>query len=345
LNSRTLTASALLLLSLSASGTLPPANAGATGPAKADPTVEEGRKLTSLLLRGEVAEILKRFSPGLRERAMTGGQVVSLIDSWRQRYGKELKVLSEKSDTLAGTRRYLRTATFEKENGPVEVAWAFNTKDEVTSVSMRPQQVAAPTDKLGYRTKTPLRLPFDGTWTVWWGGPTLWQNVHATSREQRFALDFFVVKDGRTFTGDGTKNEDFLAWGRPVVAPAAGTVVAAQDGRPDGRPGYVDAAAEPPGNYVVLDHGNGEYSCLLHLQNGSVAVKTGAKVKAGDPLAKTGSSGRTPEPVLHYHLQDTPDLAKGTGLPATFLRYVADGRPVASGQPIRGQQVSPAKTR
>lgn len=342
MNSRAVTASALLLVSLSASGAIPSAKNAATGPAKGDATVEEGRQLTALLLRGEVSEILKRFSPGLRERAMTGGQVVSLVDAWRQQYGKELKVLSEKSDALAGTRRYLRTATFEKEKGPVEVAWAFNAKDEVTAVSMRLPQAAAPTDKLGYRTKTPLRLPFGGTWTVWWGGPTLWQNVHATTAEQRFAVDFFVVKDGRTFSGEGTKNEDYLAWGRPVLAPAAGTVVAAQDGRPDGRPGYVDAAAEPPGNYVVLDHGNGEYSCLLHLQNGSIAVKPGAKVKAGDPIAKTGSSGRTPEPVLHVHLQDTPDLAKGAGLPATFRGYFADGKPVPSGQPVRGQQVTPA---
>jgi murein DD-endopeptidase MepM/ murein hydrolase activator NlpD len=342
LNSRILTASALFLLTVSASGALPPANAGATGPAKADPTLEEGRRMTSLLLRGEAAEILKRFSPGLRERAMTGGQVVSLIDSWRQQYGKEVKVLSEKFDSLAGTRRYLRTATFEKEPGPVEVAWAFNAKDEVTAVGMRLQQVAARTDKSAYRTKTPLRLPFDGTWTVWWGGPTLWQNVHATTAEQRFAVDFFVVKDGRTHAGDGAKNEDYLAWGRPVLAPADGIVVAAQDGRPDGRPGYVDAAAEPPGNYVVLDHGSGEFSCLLHLQNGSVVVKPGAKVKAGDPLAKTGSSGRTPEPVLHFHLQDTSDLAKGAGLPATFRGYLADGKPVATGQPTRGQQVAPA---
>ncbi len=342
MKSRTLTASALLFLSLSAPGALPSASTAAAGPAKPDPTVEEGRKLTSLLLRGEVAEILKRFSPGLRERAMTGGQVVSLIDSWRQQYGKELKVLSEKADALAGTRRYLRTATFEKTEGPVEVAWAFNAKDEVTSVSMRPQQVAAPTDKSAYKTKTPLRLPFEGAWTVWWGGPTVWQNVHATTVEQRFAVDFFVVKDGRTFSGDGSKNEDYHAWGRPVLAPAAGTVVAAQDGRKDGRPGYVDAAAEAPGNYVVLDHGNGEYSFFLHLQNGSVAVKPGAKVKAGEPLAKAGSSGRTPEPVLHAHLQDTSDLAKGAGLPATYHHYLADGKPVGSGQPVRGQQVTPA---
>ncbi len=345
MNSRVLIASALLSVALSAPAVVPSAKTTATSPAKADPTFEEGRTLTSLLLRGEATEILKRFSPGLRERAMTGGQVVSLIGSWRQQYGKEVKVLSEKTDALAGTRRYLRTAAFEKEKGPVEVAWAFNAKGEVTAVSMRAQQVAAATDKRDYRTKTPLRLPFDGAWTVWWGGATVWQNVHATSAEQRFAIDFFVVKDGKTNVGDGTKNEDYLAWGRPVLAPAAGTVVAAQDGRPDGRPGFVDAAAEPPGNYVVLDHGNGEYSCLLHLQNGSVAVKPGTKVKAGEPLAKTGSSGRTPEPVLHVHLQDTPDLAKGAGLPALFRDYVADGKPVGSGQPVRGQQVAPAKPR
>jgi len=340
--SRLLVASALL--PLIASAALPSTKEAPPRPAtRAEATTEEGRKMTALLLRGEAEPIMKRFSPGLRERVPSAGQVVSLFDSWREMFGKETKVLSEKTDALAGTRRYLRTSSFDREKRPVEIAWAFNARDEVANVSMRLQQVEAATDKASYETKTPLRLPFDGEWTVWWGGRTIWQNVHAATAGQRFATDFFIVKDGRTHAGDGTKNEDYHAWGRPVLAPAAGTVAAVQDGKPDGRPGSVDPAAEPPGNYVVLDHGNGEFSFLVHLQNGSVAVKPGATVKAGDAVAKAGSSGRTPEPVLHHHLQDGPDLAKGAGLPAVFRDYVADGKPVAKGEPVRSQHVSPAR--
>ena len=39
-----------------------------------------------------------------------------------------------------------------------------------------------------------------------------------------------------TFKGDGTKNSDYLIYGAPVVAVAAGTVVVVIDGVPDNVP-------------------------------------------------------------------------------------------------------------
>ncbi|PTL82866.1 hypothetical protein DAT35_18020 [Vitiosangium sp. GDMCC 1.1324] len=40
---------------------------------------------------------------------------------------------------------------------------------------------------------------------------------------------------------------------------------------------------ELAGNVVVIDHGGGEYSLLAHMQQGSVTVKAGDKVRAGQP--------------------------------------------------------------
>jgi murein DD-endopeptidase MepM/ murein hydrolase activator NlpD len=92
---------------------------------------------------------------------------------------------------------------------------------------------------------------------------------------------------------------------------------------------------------VILDHGNGEYSLLAHLRHGSVAVAAGARISAGDKVGECGNSGNTTEPHLHYHLQDTPVFGRAEGLPAQFTGYVADGRPVARGEPVRGQTIHP----
>lgn len=98
---------------------------------------------------------------------------------------------------------------------------------------------------------------------------------------------------------------------------------------------------QPLGNHVILDHENGEYSFLAHFKKATVAVKPGQSVKTGDRLGLCGNSGNSTEPHLHYHLQTTPDFGAGDGLPIQFLDYVADGEPVARGEPVKGQQIHP----
>jgi murein DD-endopeptidase MepM/ murein hydrolase activator NlpD len=92
---------------------------------------------------------------------------------------------------------------------------------------------------------------------------------------------------------------------------------------------------------VILDHGNGEFSLLAHLRRGSVAVRPGATVAAGQKLGECGNSGNTSEPHLHYHLQNTAVFGRAEGLPAQFMVYTADGRPVTRGEPVRGQTIHP----
>jgi murein DD-endopeptidase MepM/ murein hydrolase activator NlpD len=88
-----------------------------------------------------------------------------------------------------------------------------------------------------------------------------------------------------------------------VFAPVTGTVLKAADGSPDLPPGEV-RNENPPGNHVIIRPDGLELNVLLaHLQNGSVLVKTGDRVTAGQPIAKVGNSGRTSEPHLHIHAQ------------------------------------------
>ena len=95
------------------------------------------------------------------------------------------------------------------------------------------------------------------------------------------------------------------------------------------------------GNHVIIDHQNGEYSFLAHFKQGSIAVEMGDVVKTGHLLGLCGNSGNSTEPHLHYHLQTAPTYHEGAGLPAQFRDYVADGKSVARGEPVKGQRVMP----
>lgn len=86
--------------------------------------------------------------------------------------------------------------------------------------------------------------------------------------------------------------------GIPARATAAGTVARVRDG-------IDDRAAAPKGqecgNGVVVDHGGGWTTQYCHLRRGSIAVKPGAPIAAGDAIGMIGQSGLADFP--HVHVQ------------------------------------------
>jgi murein DD-endopeptidase MepM/ murein hydrolase activator NlpD len=99
---------------------------------------------------------------------------------------------------------------------------------------------------------------------------------------------FGVRKD--PFTGQREVHEGIdiaTPVGRPIVAPADGTVIFATR-----RGGY--------GNVVVLDHGFGIMTRYGHLSRYNVAA--GKRVKRGDVLGYVGNSGKANGPHLHYEV-------------------------------------------
>ena len=79
--------------------------------------------------------------------------------------------------------------------------------------------------------------------------------------------------------------------------------------------GWTNAVA---GNYVVIDHGNVEFSAYCHLQEGSIRVKTGDKVNQGMAIAKVGNKGNSGVPNLHFQLMDSQNFFIANGLPVMF---------------------------
>ena len=72
------------------------------------------------------------------------------------------------------------------------------------------------------------------------------------------------------------------------------------------------------GNYVIIDHGNNEYSVMVHLKKNSIRVKRGERVKRGQVVAQVGQSGLSTEPHLHFEVVSNPDPLKQRGLPVSF---------------------------
>jgi murein DD-endopeptidase MepM/ murein hydrolase activator NlpD len=184
-----------------------------------------------------------------------------------------------------------------------------------------------------HRQRATLHLPFvDGAWWAITGND--WSSMHkADPVSWPFAYDFVKLgPDGRTYAGDGQRNEDHVSFGQPVVAPAAGKIVLARDDMPDQPPGQplhaehlAGQVARLAGNTVVIGHGAGEFSFFGHLQAGSLQVQVGQMVKRGQLLARVGNSGHSPGPHLHYHLQDGPSLFVDRGLPVLFSSFIAVG--------------------
>lgn len=130
--------------------------------------------------------------------------------------------------------------------------------------------------------------------------------------------------------------ERFPGFGRPILAPVAGTVVAVHDSEPDhpahrGFPSIRYAltqrkrAAEGwlglAGNHVIIqtaETGRPIYVALCHMRRGAIQVNTGQQVRIGEELGGCGNSGNSMEPHLHLQAMDTLTPDQSSGIPITF---------------------------
>jgi murein DD-endopeptidase MepM/ murein hydrolase activator NlpD len=332
----------LNLLAL-ASILLAPSIGCASAPFDSTAALAKARALRPAVSSGDAATLWREFDAPMRAAMKDSANFAVMTVGVQAQTGGIDSVLSERVER-AGDQIVVRTlCRFHKPPQPLAVVLAFDADGRVSGLSIRPEGPPKewPSTFLDYTTKTSLRLPFRGEWVVFWGGRTMQENHHAAVRSQRFAYDLLIVRDDSTHRGDGKQLADYYSYGEPVLAPAAGTIVRLEDGRPDQEFGTTDPA-QPAGNYIVIDHGDGEFSLLAHLQPGSLQVKKGDHVQEGDVLARCGNSGNTSEPHLHYHLQNGPDMSDADGLPAFFIDLKVDGKAVPRTELLKGQKVQRA---
>lgn len=304
------------------------------------PSLSQGRRYVKWLVDGESARVWKSASRELVKKLGSAAGLERLGASVKA-FGTEARVVAESLSERDGKTVYRRVVAVSNYARGMQIELTMDDRGRLAAVDFGVASGAAPTTTGAYRTKSPLRPPVQGAWNVLWGGRTWEDNRHASVSDMRYALDLLVVKNGTSFAKRGLRNEDYYAWRQPVVAPGPGTVAVAEDGTADNLPNR-PVPGNLYGNYIVIDHGTGEYSLLGHLENGSVRVKVGESVSAGQLLARTGNSGMSTEPHVHYHLMDHSDWRKAQGLPAQLQAFSRNGQMVDRAEPRRGDVIAPA---
>ena len=189
-----------------------------------------------------------------------------------------------------------------------------------------------------YQTKTDLILPMRGRVLVWDGHDYAShhrRNIIEGYGAGRFSYDFVLVDEqGQIYKGRPRSNDDwykqrpdsmeeYYSFGAPVYAAGAGRVVLVRDSRADDRTWSSSESDENAGagNYIVIDHLNGEFSAFAHIKQGSAKVKVGQMVKQGEIIAAVGASGSSLFPHLDYQLRTGPGTKNVEGLPSTFTTF------------------------
>ncbi|MBV8965777.1 MAG: M23 family metallopeptidase [Mycobacteriaceae bacterium] len=147
---------------------------------------------------------------------------------------------------------------------------------------------------------------------------------------ERYAIDYIrLTPDGRLFNGDKNDLQSYPTFGADVLAVADGPTVAVVDDLPEQPPGANPVGLpldQYAGNRVIEDIGGGNYVMYAHLKSGSVKVKVGDRLTAGQVLAAVGNSGNTDGPHLHFQVMSEPEPLRANGLPFQFDRFRLDSR-------------------
>jgi murein DD-endopeptidase MepM/ murein hydrolase activator NlpD len=167
-----------------------------------------------------------------------------------------------------------------------------------------------------------------------WGSP---QTRHADG--QLYLLPFppgrairVVQGAGGAFshTGQDRCAIDFgLPEGTPVLAARDGLVVLVRDGFDRGAP---DPAYKQQANLVFVRHSDGTLAEYVHLVKGGMKVKEGDTVRAGQILARSGNSGYSRGPHLHFMVFRAKDSKTRESLPIRFVAKEGSGLVLEEGQ-------------
>ncbi|MEU8531482.1 M23 family metallopeptidase [Streptomyces parvulus] len=126
---------------------------------------------------------------------------------------------------------------------------------------------------------------------------------------KKYKLSASFAQNGGMWAHKHSGQDFAVPIGTNVVAAHGGTVVkAGGNGAGDG-PAY--------GNAIVVKHGNGTYSQYAHLSK--VNVKIGQIVKTGQSIAKSGNTGNSSGPHLHFEIRTTANYGSAVD-PVSFLR-------------------------
>lgn len=317
---------------------------GAASPAYRDEgALADARRIAAAVLAGDAQTIIIQSDPKFVAEMGGEAKLRAFIAELPGKLGKETALHHERLLFRPRGPFYSRLAamekgpsrridvSFEPANGLITALTVQQARNKGTHV---PPRVA----------KTHLTLPFGipptgHGWAISEGGAEVIDNYH-TRLDTYYAID--VSPRALNTPPRNARPADSPCWDVPINAAAPGKVVIARDGMIDEpKLGVNGNAAGGPGNHVILDHGNGEFTLYAHLRQGSVTATPGDRIARGQQIGRCGNSASS-GPHLHFQLMDSGDLDTARGIPPVFHDYFAPLRYVERGTLVRGDIVLPA---
>jgi len=251
------------------------------------------------------------------DQAAPGAQVFVFRDRMVERLDNQVKLETKKheagetlmvrNDLYAPVQIELRFERVDNASGVPDkpISWVLPPRSHIRLATLAPRDASKPmryTPKLRYAMGDPRLLPTQKNYPLpWRGGPfrltqgANGQYSHFTPKG-RYAMDIAMPE------------------GTPIVAARSGVVVKTEN-QQSGR------GNNPSGNYVRILHDDGTMGVYLHLMKGSVAVSEGSRIRAGSMLARSGNTGNSTGPHLHFVVQRNVGLALES-IPFNFAQPV-----------------------
>lgn len=251
------------------------------------------------------------------DRAVPGAAVLRLGDEAEERLESRVRLevtrhpagetLRVHNDLHAPVQIELALENVENATGVPDqpIRWILPPRSHIRLLTLAPRDPARPLryePRLRHVLGDPRLLPTQSRYPLpWLGGPfRLTQGPNGTYSH---------------FTPRGRHAVDVaMPIGTPIVAARGGVVVSLEN-RQSGR------AGNPSGNFVRILHDDGTMGVYLHLQQGSVRVREGQRVTQGQPIARSGNTGNSTGPHLHFVIQRNVGMALES-IPFAFTQPV-----------------------
>lgn len=155
----------------------------------------------------------------------------------------------------------------------------------------------------------------------------------------------FEVTQGHNggFSHTGS-NKYAIDWNMPegttVCAAREGLVVKLKD---DSDKGGSTIKFDRFNNFILIRHDDGTLGHYCHLQQNGSLVREGQRVEAGQPIAKSGNTGFTSGPHLHFCVFKTLSGKERESIPVRFQTQEAGAVPLVFGRTYQAPAVRPAK--
>ncbi|MBM7063351.1 peptidoglycan DD-metalloendopeptidase family protein [Pseudomonas sp. UL073] len=227
-----------------------------------------------------------------RERMVERLDSAVKLETKKHAAGETLLV---RNDLYAPVEVQLSLSKLDNVSGAPEqpIRWVLPPRTSMRLATLAPRDASKPlryTPKLRFALGDPRLLPQDYAYPLpWRGGPfRLTQGANGKyshfTPKGRYAMDIAMPE------------------GTPIVAARGGVVVKTENGQ-------YGRGTNPSGNYVRVLHDDGTMGVYLHLKRGSVLVEEGQRISVGMPLARSGNTGNSSGPHLHFVVQRNVGLA------------------------------------